>query len=165
MGRRFAILAAASFSMAACNLQPLYGGRAGQQVSRTLATVEIYTPRNRIGQLLRVQLADELNPEGVTSPRQYDLLVRLDRFRDALAIQLDDTVTRYNLTLLATYELRRRTDNAVVFSSAARRIASYNVVEAPYATLAAEHDAERRAVEELAVEIRTRLSIVFAEAA
>ena len=43
-----------------------------------------------------------------------------------------------------------------------RRIASYNAIRAPYAELAAELDAERRAAREVGTDIRTQLAIYFA---
>jgi LPS-assembly lipoprotein len=163
LGRRRALaLLAAAAGLAGCNLRPLHGGAVGAKVDRELASVDVLAPRSRLGQILREELSRELNPAGLSAEPDYDLHVRLERYKDALAIQLDDTTTRYNLTIFARYELRRRADRTVVLKSASRRVASYNVVRAPYATLVAEQDAERRALSELAKEIRTRLSVAFA---
>jgi LPS-assembly lipoprotein len=144
---------------AGCNLRPLHARRETGDVNTALAAITVETPRSSLGRLMREELEVALNPAGVTAPAVYTVDVQLERFSDALAIQLDDTTTRYNLIISARYQLRRRVDNAVVYRSAARRVASYNVVRAPYATLVAEQDAERRAVAELAQEIRTRLAI------
>ncbi|MDX6750829.1 LPS assembly lipoprotein LptE [Geminicoccaceae bacterium 1502E] len=157
-----ALLGLAAPGLAACNLRPLHGGGAGAETNRELAAIMVETPRSRVGQILRNQLLDELNPAGLTVPSVYRLIVRLDRERDALAIQLDDTVTRYDLTLLARFELRRKADGVTLYQGAARRVASYNVVRAPYATLVAEQDAERRAARELSQEIRARLAVQLA---
>ena len=95
-------------------------------------------------------------------PERYDLDVQLDQQSTALAIQLNDNITRYNLTLFATYQLRQRDDGTVLLRSATRRVASYNVVKAPYSTLVAKQDAASRALVEMSQEIRDRLAIHFA---
>jgi hypothetical protein len=43
-----------------------------------------------------------------------------------------------------------------------RRVASYNVSREPYADLVAAQDAERRAAQEVATDIRTLLAVEFA---
>jgi DNA polymerase III subunit delta len=48
-----------------------------------------------------------------------------------------------------------------LYRSAVRRVASYNVIGEPFATLIAEQDAERRAAVEVSREIRTLLTIFF----
>ncbi len=95
-------------------------------------------------------------------PERYDLTVQLDQESTAEAIQLNANITRYDLTLIATYQLRRREDQVVLMRSATRRVASYNVVKAPYATLVAKQDAASRALIEMSQEIRDRLAIQFA---
>lgn len=149
--------------VAGCNLRPLHARHDGPNVTRELAAVDVQAPRSRLGQIVENELMDELQAAGQAAPPRYVLDIVLERATNALAIQLDDTVTRYDLTLFARFELRRKADNALLFVSAARRVASYNVVRAPYATLAAEQDAERRAAVELAHEIRSRLALHFAD--
>jgi LPS-assembly lipoprotein len=95
-------------------------------------------------------------------PRRYLLAVRLRRTSNALAIQLDNTITRYNLTLIAQIQLLDQEQRTPLYSSTVRRIASYNVRRAPYATLVAELDAERRAAREIGNNIRTLLAVYFA---
>ena len=51
----------------------------------------------------------------------------------------------------------------MLYDSATRRVVSYNVRTDPFATLIAEQDAERRASREVARQIRTILSLYFAE--
>jgi LPS-assembly lipoprotein len=92
---------------------------------------------------------------------RYDLVIRLTNTNSALAIQLDNTITRYNLTLTAAFDLKDRSDGGVVFASTVQRVASYNVRRAPFATLTAQKDAERRAAEEIADDIRTLLALNF----
>jgi LPS-assembly lipoprotein len=103
-----------------------------------------------------------LNPATVDVPPRYVLDVRLSSRASALGIQLDNTITRYNLTLTATFQLRGKAADDVVLASQVRRVASYNVSREPYADLVAAQDAERRAAQEVATDIRTLLAVEFA---
>jgi LPS-assembly lipoprotein len=150
--------------LAACNLRPLHGGPAGAELNRDLAAVEVERLEGRLGQTLRNYLIDELNPAGVSAPPAYTLEIALERAQNALAIQLDDVATRYDLSLAATFELKRKADGKTAYRSAVRRLASYNVRAEPFATLVAERDAERRAAREVARQIRTQLSLHLAKA-
>ena len=90
--------------------------------------------------------------------------INLRNTNRALAIQLDNTITRYNLTLVRGLRAsRRREDQRGALSAReVRRVASYNVQPGtPFATLTAREDAERRAAKEIADDIRTLLALHF----
>ena len=159
-GRRPLLLAGLAL-LAGCGFRPLLREPDGADVREALAAIEVAGLSGRLGQILRTSLQDELNPVGIEVPARYQLLVRLSRKTDALAIQLDNTITRFNLTLTARFQLRDKTDNRVLYASSVQRIASYNVRRAPYATLVAELDAEQRAAEEMGTNIRSMLVIHF----
>ncbi|MCS6779472.1 MAG: LPS assembly lipoprotein LptE [Geminicoccaceae bacterium] len=146
----------------ACTLRPLHAGAGGERQEEALAAIEIDAPRTRLGQILAEALRRELDPVGPPRPARYLLMLRVDRDKSPLLVQLDDVTTRFDLRVASRFDLVRKADREVVLRGAARRVASYNVVRAPYATLVAEQDAERRAAEELAREIRTRLAVHFA---
>ncbi len=129
-----------------------------------LAAVEVPSLTGRVGYLVRDGLLDQLNPTGTPVPHRYRLEVRLRRRTSSLGIQLDNTVTRYNLTLVARFSLLDGSNGRVLYRALIRRIASYNAIRAPYAELAAELDAERRAAREVSTDIRTQLAIHFARA-
>ena len=138
-------------------------GPAGGKVNAELAAIEVRTPETPIGFALSDSLADELNPAGLSVMPRYDLEISLKRTRTALAIQLDDRITRYDLTLAAFFTLRHKGEERTLYRSAVRRVASYNVVREPFATLVAEQDAERRAAVEISRQIRTLLAVRLAE--
>lgn len=176
-----------SLSAGGCGFRPLYAGDAGGKVSNELAAIEVRTPTTRIGQYLKNQLIDDLNPAGVSVAKLYQLDVELRRTEKALAIQLDDNITRFDLTLAAFIslnplgaepvalapmdeELADEVDVATdeepdrappLYRSAVRRVSSYNVVQDPFATLIAEQNAEERAAVELSRNIRTLLTLYF----
>lgn len=161
--RRSAI--GALLALAACNLRPIYGKQEGQAVLPDLAAIDVTQLYGRRGQYLRGYLLDEFNPQGVTIPAAYQLDIVLRQESNALAIQLDNTPTRANLALGASFTLTRRSDGVVLYNSAVRRVVSYNIRSDPYATLITEQDAERRAALEVARQIRTILSLYFANRA
>lgn len=145
-----------------CGFRPLLSPATEAPVEEALAAVDVQGLQGRIGQVLENQLANELNPTALDIPNRYILQVQLQRTTDALAIQLDNTITRFNLTLAARFRLIDSTTNEILLNSRVERIASYNVRRAPYATLVAEQDAEERAAEEVGSNIRNVLAVHFA---
>lgn len=165
--KRRALLALASTlpALAGCGLRPLYGEAAdGGAVADELAAVRVETPKTPLGWTLADLLARELGFAGAAAAR-YRLVVELERRRNVLAVQLDDSVTRYELTLIARFRLFELDGGRELLRSEDRRVAGYGVLRQPYATLAAERDAERRAAAALARAIRNRLALFFRERA
>jgi LPS-assembly lipoprotein len=150
-------------ALAACGLRPIYAPADRATLLPALAAIEVAEQAGSRGQYFRNALLDELNPEGITAPPEYDLEVRLRQESNSLAIQLDNSATRYNLVLGADFALKRRSDGQILYHSATRRVVSYNERGNPFATLIAEQDAERRAAQEVARQIRVMLSLYIAD--
>jgi len=163
--RTFVAALGAVSSLAGCGLRPLYAPEAGgAEVARRLAAVRIEVPKTRLGWTFADLLRRELGFAGSAGTR-YRLTVELERRRNVLAVQLDDSVTRYELTLIARFRLFDLEEGRELLRSEDRRVAGYGVLRQPYATLAAEQDAERRAAAALARAIRNRLALFFREQA
>lgn len=159
--RSFPVLLAGTLT--GCGLRPLYGGAEGERIGQALAGISVETPRTRIGAALAEALERELRTGGPTeTARRYLLRIALDRRREALLVQLDDSITRFELTLTARYDLVDTSDDRVLLRTSAQRLASFNVVQEPYADFVAERDAEVRAARELARAMRNRLALFFA---
>lgn len=164
LGRRAAIIGLIG-GLSACGFRPMMRQVNNEGVRDELAAVKVTGLSGRLGQLLRNSLLDNMNPQSVTVPPRYILTVRLTRKTKSLAIQLDNTVTRYNLILTANIRLLDGEDQAVLYQSTVRRSASYDVVKAPYSTLVAEQDAARRAANEVGGDISNQLAVHFARQA
>lgn len=164
IARRGVILGCGAL-LAGCGFRPMFREVGDASVRRELAAIEVQRLNGRVGHLVRDTLLDELNPDGAQVPARYVLQVRLRRRTDALGIQLDNTITRFNLTLTARFRLVERGTGRLLYRSQTRRIASYNAIRQPYAELSAELDAERRAAREVGTDIRTQLAIHFARQA
>jgi LPS-assembly lipoprotein len=147
--------------LGACGFRPLLYREHGGDIQAELAAIRVAGLNGRLGQLLRNALLDDLDPTSTGAAERYVLAVNLQRDTKALAIQLDNSISRYNLELTAIFQLRDAADGRVIYRSSVRRIASYNQRRAPFATLTAEKDAERRAAEEISNDIRTLLAVHF----
>ena len=162
LARRSFMLLPTVLALASCGFHPLYGSAAGEDdVRPDLAAIDITVPHGRLGQSLKVELTDDLNPSQLSVPINYDLAISLGRTAKALAIQLNTVITRYDLIVDAVFALSRRSDGTVIYRNRVRRIASYNVSREPYSTQVAEEDAERRAATETARQIGTLLAVFF----
>ena len=163
---RRTVLLGVCLTLGACTIRPLLLQTADdQEVRERLEAITIVGLDGRLGQLVRNSLLDQLNPASLSGPNRYILQVELRRNASSLGIQLDDVITRFNLTLTARFELVDAKDGRVLYEDQVQRIASYNVSRQPYATLSAEVDAERRVANEVGSNIRTVLAVYFANQA
>ena len=166
--RRALLLGLLVAPLAGCGLRPLLIGPEGEVVALEFAAITIEAPDTPLGFALREHLLEVLNVAAYDQAPRYRLTLDVERRRKALGVQLDDTVTRYDLTLGVFYRLdpivAENTPAPVpLYRSAVRRTASFDVLREPFATLVAERDAEDRATLEAALEIRTRLALYFDE--
>jgi LPS-assembly lipoprotein len=154
---------AAVVLLAACGYTPIYGerGELPRGAQTQLANVQVLPIEERVGQMLRNVLLDQMNPGGMSAKPLYRLTVRLTEQSQELSVQKTQFATHANLTLLATYTLTRIADGHPVYSGNSTMISSYNIVDQPYATLAAEADARARAVRELGEDITQRVGAYF----
>jgi LPS-assembly lipoprotein len=134
-------------------------------VRSELQAISITGLDGRLGQLVHNALLDDLNPTGAEVPSRYILDIDLQRSAQELAIQTNDVITRFNLRLSARFRLLDSKSGEVLYNSQVLRVASYNVSLQPYATLAAEIDAERRIAREVGNNISTLLAVHFAQQA
>ncbi len=129
-----------------------------------LAATRIQPISGRTGQQLHNLLRDRLNPRGQSTTPAYLLDINVSKSITELGVRKDETATRANLTMTATFTLRSAETNKALLSSKAIAVSSYNILDALYATTVAENDAVKRSLRELADEIRLRLAVYFAEA-
>jgi LPS-assembly lipoprotein len=157
------VLMALLLPLSACGFNPLYGvdktGFSDPQAE--LATIRVGNIPDRLGQQVRNQLVAYLTPKREGAQKHYALNIRLALSSEGTALAQDESATRYNLQLVAYFELVSLASNKKVFSGQARSIAVFNVITSEYATLIARQDAERRAARDVAEELRTRLAVFF----
>ena len=76
-------------------------------------------------------------------------------------IQLDNTATRQNLKVNASFALTDLSTGEIVFTSKTVSVCSYNVVDSEFATIAAEDNAAERAAREVGEDIFDLLVVYF----
>lgn len=146
----------------ACGFRPLYGPQAGYDVSLTeLASVRVQPIPDRIGQVLRNDLRDRLTPRGTQPKARYALGVKMVKRTEGVAFEKDESVTRINLTVNASYQLTEISSGSVLTMGSTRSVAAFNIVRSEFSNLSAEADAERRAARAVGEEIWIRLGVYF----
>lgn len=155
--------------LSACGFTPLYGqhGATGGSATAELAAIRIVPIADRTGQLLYNELRDRLNPRGKPANPRYILTIALQETKEELAFRGDETATRANLEIIATYELRRAVSESepgndeVVTDGQARITTAYDILESQYATIISIDDARARSVRALGDDIQARLAVAL----
>lgn len=152
-----------ALTVSACGFQPLYGRGDGQALSTVehMAAIRIVPLPDRIGQQMHNLLRDRLNPLGQPRKPGYQLDIQLSESRENLGIRKDETATRANLVLSASFELTELSSGEVLLQGSTSSVNSFNILTSQFATTFSESDARKRALRELSDDIRVRLGIYF----
>ena len=150
-------LGATAVGLCACaGFQPLYGERT---VSR-LAAIEINAPEGRTGYLIRQHLDDVLAKGGRAPAYTMDLALGEARF--PRGVRIDNVATRYEYRLTADYVLRSAPSGTLAKRGRVQVELTYDSADQPYASIAAQQDAQDRAAHEAARRIQLELAAWFA---
>lgn len=150
-------LLGAALTISGCGFDPIHGQRSGAS-SAALAAIDIQLIADRSGQMLRNELLQQMQPRGPVRAR-YSLSVAMQERLTNLGIRKDEVATRANLTLSARFTITELGGARRKFSGSARSVNSYNILTSDFATLSAREDARRRGVNQLALELRERISV------
>ena len=151
-----------ALALGACGFKPLYGRNdLGSNVGPSLANVYVEPISDRVGYELRNDLLDLFNAGGSASDAAYRLKLYLSTNEEAVVLQPNTSITRYNYTLTAHYDLIRKGETDAAKSGNVTALAAYNVAAAPflYATVTAQRDAQNRAANDIAERIRTQIAV------
>jgi LPS-assembly lipoprotein len=161
------IVLCAAMLLAGCGFHPLYGDAGGANIGNTLSGIYVEPIPDRVGFQLRNDLLDLLNATGVAENNPYRLKLDLTEMEEAVILQPNTAITRYNYRLTAHYDLVRSADTAPMKSGDVTALTAYNVAASPFlfGTVTAERDAKDRAANEIADRIRTQLAVYFRQTA
>lgn len=151
MRRALAVLTAAA-ALSGCGFTPLYGDVG---VASGLSRIAVSTPDDRLGYRLREQLEDALGFDRAAAPA-YSLSTQLEPQRRSLGRRIDDTASRYELTVRAVWTLTPAS-GAQALTGVETATVTYASADQPYAAIAAQQDGEDRVAAELARLIRLDL--------
>lgn len=155
-----AALLVAGLSLAGCGFSPLYGERSASSVATPeLAAIQIDSIPNREGQIVRNSLLDKMQPRGAAPKPLYRLQIGVSLARESLGVRIDDTATRGNLTMNASYTLIDLASGKPLMSARSRAVSGYNILDSDFATVISENDAIRRTAVEVSEEIKTRVAV------
>lgn len=149
-GAVLAVLSAVVLS--ACGFTPMYADPA---VGSPLRRIAVETQDDRLGYRLREQLEDALAWDRGATPL-YRLTTQVEQNRRSLGRRIDDTATRYELTVKAAWTLTPASGGEPV-SGVETVTTTYAAADQPYAAIAAQQEGEERAAAELARLIRLDL--------
>lgn len=150
-------------TVSACGFKPMYGGGEDGRpsVAEQMAAIRIAPLPDRIGQQMHNLLRDRLNPYGQPDDPAYMLKVEINESRRNLGVRKDETATRANLILSATFSLNGIKGKEALLLGKATSINSFNILTNQFATSFSESHARERALREISDTIRTRLGIYF----
>lgn len=160
---RAALLAAlaASASLSACGLKPMYAGGSDGAVVQGLAAVAVPPIPGRDGWLVRNALRDRLGNYSDDGGERFRLDVRLDDRLEGLGLLTDDTIGRERRTLRARYQLVDNATGEILLDATAGSDAGIDVVSSEYATIAAEQTALENLARDVADRIVTQLALAL----
>ena len=151
----------ASMLLAGCGFSPVYRQDSSSSVRKYLAQIEVAQISGYRGLLLRNRLNEKTSPTGVVDVPRFRLSVVLESSTEAVLIQSDNTATRQNLRMKASFALTDLSSGATVFKGNSVSVGSYNVVDTEFATISAKDNAAERAVREIGEEIFDLLVVHF----
>lgn len=151
--------------LAGCGFRPLHGGSspgALDGATYDMAGIVVASIADRSGQQLHNQLLDLLTPRGRPQRPLYTLHVNLSEVIQRLAVRKSEFATRANLSATAAFNLVDRKDGTTLMNGRSLAVTSFDVLSSEFGTLTAEKDARRRAVIDVAQDIRNRIAVYFA---
>jgi len=159
MGRLRALAAVmTAVTLGGCGFTPLYA-RPG--VTADMTSIQVNVPHGRTAFLLGEDLNDALARDR-DKPATYRLDITLIEKRYPRGLRLDNTADRYEAHLIVNYSLVEIGSGKVATQGSEPVEVSYSAAQQPYAGIAAQQDAEKRAADEAAQRLRMRLGAYFA---
>jgi LPS-assembly lipoprotein len=162
MSRSLALALVATLALGGCaGFQPLY---AQPEVVKNLAAIQVQAPSGRTGYLMRQHL-DDAFAKNHGAPPAYTMELSLGEARYPRGVRIDNVATRYEYVLTASYALRDVKSRALAKQGQVRVELTYDSADQPYASIAAQQDAQDRAAEEAARRIELELAVWLANGA
>ena len=144
----------ASLALAGCGFTPLYGAPG---VTSKLASIKVTAPEGRTGFLVRQHLEDVF-ASNRGAPAAYAMRLQLSEARYPRGIRTDNVATRYEYVITADYTLANQPAGDVAKRGRVRVEVTYDSADQPYASIAAQQDAQDRAAQETARRIQLEIA-------
>lgn len=139
---------------------PTVSGASGSVVP--FHEISITNIPDRNGQYLRNQLVDTIYIQGYPDNPQYELNVSRPAEQIVrLGIQKDATATRGQMRITVSMNLKDRADGTTLLSRNLTATNSFNILDSQYTTNVSTDYARNRALDDIARQIVTQLSLYF----
>ena len=149
--------------LSGCGFQPLYGKNSPGNVASEFSKIKIQLIKDRLGQQLHNQLLSALSLGGRPGNPSYVLQIKASESTASLAVRKSAFATRANLKVSASFSLLSAIGKEPLFSGSSAITVSYNILDSDFATLSAEKDARKRAIREVAEDMRLQLGAHFSQ--
>jgi LPS-assembly lipoprotein len=151
--------------LSACGFQPMYAEQNGtpySPVAAELAYVRVLPIKDRIGQQVRNGLVKRLSPSGEAGGPRYTLVVKLTQQTGSIVSSQDGDAALGNLTLNGAFSLISADEPKTLFSGRSLSVSSFRNFGPRYGSMSTEREAEQRAAQEMAEDIRNQIAAYFA---
>ncbi|MBN8997867.1 MAG: hypothetical protein J0H54_00350 [Rhizobiales bacterium] len=151
---------------AGCTVRPVYMATKsgpGAHSDVDLSAVTVTEVSGRVAQQVRNNLLTAFSGGRATPAAKYVLGLEVETSEERLGFTKDETAPSYQVTVRVGFELKSVADDHIVLRSISLGSASYDRSNQNFANERARIDAENRAAEAVADEIRLRLALALAK--
>ncbi|MEZ5855682.1 MAG: LPS assembly lipoprotein LptE [Hyphomicrobiaceae bacterium] len=142
--------------------RPLYGPTgSGASMQSALASVEIAAIPSRVGQRIRNELIFQNTGGGDAAPREYRLQIGIKESLNSSLVKGTGEALSQVYNLEAIFTLVRISDKKVMLKGNSYARAEFERFHQIYSNVRAKEDAENRAANQIADDIRTRIAIAL----
>ncbi|SDG19489.1 LPS-assembly lipoprotein [Limimonas halophila] len=150
---RIAALVICTLVAAGCGFRPANAPQPSGDGAGAPASVRVQPIPERVGQLLRAELVNRLHAGAEPRDPAFLLDVSVDERITQTGFRRDESETRRNIRLTASYVLRRADTRETVLKGDTEVTTSTNVLDQPYATRVMRRDARARGARGIAERI------------
>jgi LPS-assembly lipoprotein len=150
----FALIVAVATGLSSCGFTPLYGKPA---VVADLAAIDVQAPDGRIGFLVKESL-DDAFARNRSAPPSYKMQLSIGEARYPRGVRIDNVATRYEYVITTNYVLINLPSGTVAKRGSVHVEVTYDSADQPYASIAAQQDAQQRGATEAARRIQLEIA-------
>ena len=145
------------FAISACGFTPLY-----KKDSNNVEGCENFSVKSsgyeEVGIKLRYRLQDKLNEACLNADKNYLVNLNIDKTEEAIGIQKDREISRYNIGLVSSYTVTE-SESEKTFSGVSSLKGGYNAVASDYGTYAQQQDTFKKLAIETADDLALRIAL------
>ena len=159
--------ASALVALSGCGFSPLHAKRGDGRASfatSEMAAIQIALIEERVGQVFRNHLLDEITPRGAPPRPRYRLDALVAETLGGTNLESDASATRFLYRASSSYRLVDLQNDKVILSGNARATRSFNLDEnasSVFRTITSRENARDLATKQLSRDIATRIAAYF----